>query len=81
MKRLWLVLLLSLLLVSSVYATNRTEAVQAIEQSKEIRDQLQSEGYPVSYINDTITEAEKALQRADLAERSGLRAVHLRKSR
>lgn len=54
--------------VSVIKNISRVEAVLAINQSQLILAELESEGFPVEYVKDSILESNLALDRADYAE-------------
>jgi hypothetical protein len=57
-----------LLCFSLVNAVSRDEAVSSLEDSKKIMERMQREGFSVSYVNDSIYQANIVLQQADYAE-------------
>lgn len=63
-----LVLLFGSIVVCAEEDATREEALLAIEQAEQDMQIMIDEGFSVVYINDTLTAARKALDRADFAE-------------
>lgn len=64
---IYILMIITLAQIASA-ETTREEALKTIQQAELDIKEMQEQGYPTNSVNDTLTEAKKALERADFAE-------------